>query len=256
MFLTRLPVARFVRYDPAHLSRSTVYFPLVGMIVGGLCSAVLWLLMQIFPLPRGLPLAVLCSMLASVLITGAFHEDGLADAADGFGGGMAPERVLEIMRDSRIGTYGAVALWFGLTLKFFLLTEISSFGFFYVAGVLMVAHTAARASSLWLIFRCRYVRSESATSKPFAGGVTMPRLLTGFAFALLVSIGLLQWQSVPVLIAFFIAVFGCERYFKSRIGGITGDALGAANQIVELSVYLALAAASNLAIQLPLPPLP
>lgn len=246
MFLTRLPVARFVRYDAAHLSRSTVYFPLVGAIVGALCSAALWLLMQIFPLPRGLSLAVVGSMLASVFITGAFHEDGLADAADGFGGGVTPERVLEIMRDSRIGVYGAVALWFGLTLKFILLTELFSAGFFHVAKVLVVAHTAARASSLWLILRCDYVRSASATSKPFADSVTMPRLLTGFGITLIVSVGLLQWQSIPALIALLAAMFGCEWYFKSRIGGITGDALGAANQIVELSVYLALAAAMNL----------
>jgi cobalamin-5'-phosphate synthase (EC 2.7.8.26) len=113
MFLTRLPVGRWVRYEQSLLAHCTVYFPLVGAGVGAFGAGVLWLGAMLVPLP----LAVLLSMLSTVLLTGAFHEDGLADSADGFGGASDAARVLEIMRDSRIGTYGAIALWFLLTTK-------------------------------------------------------------------------------------------------------------------------------------------
>jgi len=161
MFLTRLPVSRLVKYDLEHLSKSTVYFPLVGAIVGSVGALTLWIASLKFPST----LAVLISMAATILLTGAFHEDGLADSADGFGGGYTKERILEIMKDSRIGTYGAIALWLFLTAKLLLLSEIFKQDDSLALATLIVAHLLGRYSSLPLIFTLDYARSESICGK-------------------------------------------------------------------------------------------
>jgi len=233
MFLTRLPVGRWVRYEQSLLAHCTVYFPLVGAGVGAFGAGVLWLGAMLVPLP----LAVLLSMLSTVLLTGAFHEDGLADSADGFGGASDAARVLEIMRDSRIGTYGAIALWFLLTTKWTLLMQLGSLELETAMLSLIVAHTAGRWSSLWLIWRLPYVRAESATSKPFASAVTASR----FWLALLSfgAISLLCFRAFAFgIVGFaFLASFLSAKFAARRIGGITGDVLGAANQISEVSLY-------------------
>jgi len=203
MFLTRLPVGRWVRYEQSLLAHCTVYFPLVGAGVGAFGAGVLWLCAMLLPLP----LAVLLSMLSTVLLTGAFHEDGLADSADGFGGASNAERVLEIMRDSRIGTYGAIALWFLLTAKWTLLVQLSSLNIETAMLSLIVAHTAGRWSSLWLL--CFH---------EFALGI--------------------------VGVAFLASVLSAK-FSARRIGGITGDVLGAANQISEVSLYFVILVFKN-----------
>lgn len=236
MFLTRLPVSRFVKYDPEHLSKSTAYFPLVGAIVGSIGALTLWTASMKFS-PT---LSVLISMVATVLLTGAFHEDGLADSADGFGGGYTKERVLEIMKDSRIGTYGAIALWLFLTAKLLLLSEIFKQDNSLAFSTLVVAHLLGRYSSLPLIFTLDYARSEATTSKPFAEKASLKRLIVASLYTLCLSALLLEWCAFLAIGAVLVVTLFSGIYFKKRIGGITGDSLGAANQLSELSVYLAI----------------
>lgn len=233
MFLTRIPVGKWVRYEPALLARSTLYFPLVGAGVGIAGAGALWLCAQIFPFS----LAVLLSMLATVLLTGAFHEDGLADSADGFGGSLDKARALEIMRDSRIGTFGAIALWFLLTAKWTLLAHLCEARLDAAMLALIVAHSAGRWSSLWLIWRLEHVRAESATSKPFASGVTARRFWLASLLFALIALFCFNANALFIVALAFGASFFAEGFFRRRLGGITGDALGAANQIVELSLY-------------------
>ncbi len=236
MFLTRLPVSRFVNYDPEHLSKSTVYFPLVGAIVGSVGALTLWIASMKFS-PT---LSVLISMAATVLLTGAFHEDGLADSADGFGGGYTKERVLEIMKDSRIGTYGAIALWLFLTAKLLLLSEIFKQDNSLVLSTLVAAHSLGRYSSLPLIFTLDYARSEATTSKPFAEKASLKRLIVGSLYTLCLSALLLEWSAFVAIGSVLVVTLFSGIYFKKQIGGITGDSLGAANQLSEISVYLAM----------------
>lgn len=234
MFLTRLPVSHFVKYDPEHLSKSTLYFPIVGAFVGSIGAASL-LLASLKCSPT---LAVLASMTATILLTGAFHEDGLADSADGFGGGYTKERILEIMKDSRIGTYGAIALWLFLTAKLLLITEIFKQENSLARSTLVAAHMLGRYSSLPLIFMLDYARSESTSSKPFAEKMSPKRLVV----ASLYTAGLCTWLlKENAIIAFgmcLLITILARNFFVKRIGGITGDALGAANQLVELGIYL------------------
>ncbi len=246
IFLTRIPSPRWVGHDPAWLARSTVYFPLVGVIVGLAGGAVLWTGAHAWP-PF---VAAALSTAATVCVTGAFHEDALADSCDGFGGGREPAQVLAIMKDSRIGSYGAVALALALLTKVGALAAITGANAATAVRALVAAHALGRWSSLPLIWSLPYVRAgepDGAKSKPFAASVTAPRLAAGTALAAAVTAAALAPLG-PAAVAAALALASlvtaaAARYFRRRIGGTTGDCLGAANQLVELATYLLLASA-------------
>ena len=138
MLLTRAPVSRWCRYSPEEVAASVAFFPAVGALVG--CVGATALAMASESLSASV--AILVSMLATVLFTGAFHEDGLADAADGLFGGQSPARRLEIMKDSRLGSYGAIALWFSLSAKFLLLQALLAKSLPVTMLAVVLAHTA------------------------------------------------------------------------------------------------------------------
>jgi adenosylcobinamide-GDP ribazoletransferase len=201
--------------------------------------------------------AVLLSMGATIRLTGAFHEDALADSLDGFGGGWTREQVLHIMKDSRVGSYALVGMCVALMLKAALITELATVttlpatGFTgrwpVVVPAMLAAHVLARGSSVALIGALPYVRSHDelarvSAGRPFVAGVTRFRVILAVLSAVVLSVVLLGGAAWTVLLAAAAATALAARYFRARIGGITGDALGAANQVVELVVYLALSA--------------
>ena len=138
MFFTRIPVPGSIPYSKELLNKALRFFPLVGGIVGGIGAGILWLGMLIFPFP----LALLLSMVVTIFITGAFHEDGFADFCDGYGGGITKERILEIMKDSRLGTYGTIGLIGILSVKFATLIQIASPHIFLI---LVTSHIFSRS---------------------------------------------------------------------------------------------------------------
>jgi adenosylcobinamide-GDP ribazoletransferase len=233
-FLTRIPLPGAARVDADLLARSAVWFPLVGAAVGGIGALMLVGAARVWPAP----IAAALSLLATVLVTGAFHEDALADTADGLGGGQTRERMLEIMRDSRVGSYGAVALVISLALRMGCLTMLVAPE---AAPALIGAHVLARWSSLPLIGFLPYVRAQGA-AKPFVGGVTPVRVLTGTVLAALLTAVALGSDALVAGVAAGIVTALAGVFFRNRLGGITGDCLGAANQTVELTVYLAVLA--------------
>jgi adenosylcobinamide-GDP ribazoletransferase len=235
MFLTRLPTPGWVGYREDDLARSTPYFPLVGALVGIIGGGVFWVGQLLWPIP----VAVALSTAATVWLTGAFHEDALADACDGLGGGWGLERILAIMKDSRIGSYGAVGLILVLAVK---MTALASLPPAEIVAALIAAHVLGRWSSLPLIHLLPYVRDPEGTGKPFAASVTMPRLVLGTVLALALVIGVLRLRAIPALLAAITVTALGGRYFRGQIGGVTGDCLGAANQMVEVATYLVLAA--------------
>ena len=232
-FLTRLPVPADPDFSEAKLNGASRYFPLVGLLVGALAAIVYVVSLAAFASSF---IAVLLSMIASILITGSFHEDGFADSCDGFGGGWRSEDVLRIMKDSRIGTYGTVGLISILALKAASLQAMPSAA--VVAAALVWGHVFSRWVSTSYLLDLDYVRGEGK-SKPLA--TTMPLkhwlysgtvLLPLFLFIDIGSFGILMLVTVLFRLAFAV-------YLRRRIGGYTGDALGAAQQIVEILVYLA-----------------
>ncbi|MEM0960965.1 MAG: adenosylcobinamide-GDP ribazoletransferase [Bacteroidota bacterium] len=232
MFLTRLPCPAWVGHDAATLSRSAVYFPAVGAVVGLFGAATYGLVSLAFD-----PVfAAAAALAATVWLTGAFHEDALGDTFDGFGGGWQPDEILRIMRDSRLGTYGTVALVLTLGARWAALSSLEATA---LVGALVGAHVLARWTALPLILWLPYVR-ESGTGKPFAASMTGRRLIIGSGVALGLGVLALGWALVPVgLTVLAITVVG-GMYSRSKIGGMTGDVLGAINGLSELAVYLVL----------------
>jgi adenosylcobinamide-GDP ribazoletransferase len=238
IFMTRVPVGKGYVFRLEDLPRSAVYFPVVGLMIGLLGGLVLWCADLFFP-----PVvAVLFCMGATVAITGALHEDGLADAMDGLLGGQEPLQRLEIMRDSRLGSYGAVALWFSLTAKAFVLTALLEEGVLKAVGALIVAHGLGRAATVVLLFGHPYVRADQSKAAPFGNAVTLKEAGCALISPVLLSIVLLGNKSVLTLIVAAAGTWAAGRYFQKKIGGITGDCLGAANQLIELVCYLSLVA--------------
>ena len=240
-YFTRIPIPAWVGWSPAELNRAARYLPLVGLLVGLLSAGWFYLCLQFLPLRP----ALLLSMISSLLLTGAFHEDGLADSADGFGGGWEKGRILEIMKDSRIGTYGAASLIMALLLKFFSLEALGGFALL----ALPIAHASSRTAPLLIMAFMRYVREDdSAKAKPVAEGLGPAEWLTGLVLGLLplgllISLGWLPLQAALTLIGTTVLGGGLwALYLQRRIGGYTGDALGACQQICELAAYLALCA--------------
>lgn len=238
MFLTRLPVPGWTGHSTALLGAATAWFPVVGAGVGLLGGIVLLLATPVWsPL-----VAAVLATVATVLLTGAFHEDALADACDGLGGGWSREDVLRIMKDSRVGSYALVGVTLVLLLKVGALAVLGEVGAETAARALVAGHVLGRWSSLPLIRFLPYARPDGGTGKPFAAGVTDARLLVGTGVALALTwlvVGASGW--LPWLAAVLITA-AAGRYFTVRLGGMTGDCLGAANQLVEVATYLLLAA--------------
>lgn len=230
-FFTRIPVPGWVGYSQAQLNASARYFSLVGALVGGVCGAVYWAAAWVFPTT----VAVLLGMAAGVWLTGAFHEDGLADTCDGLGGGTTRERALEIMKDSRIGSYAAVGLVLVLLGRYAALASLPPER---IAFALVAGHALSRWIAVSLMFSQDYVRHDaSARNKPMAQGISGSALAYAgiWAFAPLALIG---WQGLAGLAAALVVRIWFGRLVWRRLGGYTGDTLGALQQIAELAFYL------------------
>jgi adenosylcobinamide-GDP ribazoletransferase len=249
-YFTRLPTPALQYFDPVWLAQSVRYFPVAGLIVGSIGAAVLWLCAQVLPIS----VAALLALATTIAVTGAFHEDGLADTFDALGGHVPRERALEIMRDSRIGTYGAAALGISLLLRWQLLCLLP---LPLALATLVCAHPAARAAAASLMATLPYVRIDSeAKAKPVAQhlriGTLLATLVLGFTpvavysayfsanapqFALPLLAGA---AALPLVRAF------CAHWYRRRLGGYTGDGLGCCEQLGEIAFGLACLAALNL----------
>jgi adenosylcobinamide-GDP ribazoletransferase len=252
-FFTRIPVPSQPNFQESDLNHSVKYFPLVGLLIGLLAALVFYVLGQVLPHT----IAILVSMAVTIFATGAFHEDGLADSADGLGGGWGREQVLTIMQDSRLGTYGAVALLFVLMLKFQLLNSMHAD---MVILALICAHPLSRLTAVWLMAVLPYAKTnanQNSKAKPLATQISrrdfwlanlfglLPTLLLGWLIYIVtmdISVGF--WQ---ITLGYFCLLAGAIgagwlwwfSLIKRKLGGYTGDTLGAMQQISEVMFYLA-----------------
>jgi adenosylcobinamide-GDP ribazoletransferase len=228
-FLTRLPIAH-IPYQPESLSRSAKFFPLVGLVVG-LGASVL----QHFLVPHlNRALVALLILTFLVLITGGLHEDGLADTVDAFGGGWNREQVLTILRDSRIGSFGALALVISMLARLLLLSilPVNRFTAFVVS-----AHVLCRWTTLPLSYFLPPARASEGQGAKIAQKVSSASFLVGSLLSLAVVVYLLRREFwIPVLVAIVISALSGLYYFR-RIGGVTGDCFGATNQLTEIAIY-------------------
>jgi adenosylcobinamide-GDP ribazoletransferase len=231
-FLTRLPAGRPDRY-PTDLTAASGFFPLVGAIVAAVGIAV-WVVVEALLGPLA---AAVASVLATVALTGAVHEDGLADTADGLWGGATPERRLEIMRDSRLGTYGAVALVADLLMRTALLAPLDLAA---VARVLLAGHVIGRAAPLVLVAWLPPARPDGQGVR--IGIASRGGALLAGATVAAAAVASAGWWAPLVVAAAAAAVAALRRAARRRIGGVTGDVLGAAVQVAHLAAAGAVAA--------------
>lgn len=236
-FFSRIPMPAWIVYSPENLNRASRYFTLVGWLLGGLVALVFITVDYYFSHSVSLWFA----MGFSLLLTGAFHEDGLADTADGFGGAFAREKKISIMKDSRIGTYGAAALIMALLGKYVLLVENTQ-----IALSLIIAYALSRTVAASLVFDMRYVAdADGSKSKPLANNQSKTDLVILLASGLPIF-AFIEWQAALLIIVVLILLrYAAKFYFQKQIGGYTGDCLGAAQQISELGIYVLLLVAST-----------
>jgi len=239
-FFTRVPVPAWVGWSPAQLNASARYFPTVGLIVGAMGAAVLLGALQLW----SAPVAVLLAMAAGVLLTGAFHEDGFADSCDGFGGGFTRERVLAIMKDSRVGSYATIGVALLLALKYqLLLGLVERLDALTLTAALVASHAVSRLAALGVMARLDYVRDDdSAKSKPIAQTRPGPGALLFAATMSLLPCVPLGLAALPALAGAALVWLAAVPYLRRRLGGYVGDALGATQQLAEIGFLLGLAA--------------
>jgi adenosylcobinamide-GDP ribazoletransferase len=239
-FLTIIPVPSSISaQEPDWLSRCIKYFPIVGIAIGLASAAMWWLAGAIW----GPMIAALLAVATSIVVTGALHEDGLADTADGFGGGWTVEKRLAIMKDSRIGAYGALALGFGIALR---VTALADWPLWTGIAALIAVHAAARVTPAFVLSRMAYQGDVAAMKVTYEDSPIRPE---EFRFALIVVIVAV----LPLAFVSFTAVASglllggglaaaLAAWSRRLIGGYTGDVLGAIEQTFEIGFLLGVAA--------------
>jgi len=235
MFYTRIPCPKWVDHSEEYLSKATRYFPVIGWIVGAATAFALYAFSFVLPIS----LALILSVAVGILLTGAFHEDGFADVCDGFGGGWTKQKILDIMKDSRVGAYGVIGTILLLSLKFFALYEIARIDVVLCCKVLILAHTLSRFSGIILRKNLEYVReNDNSKAKPIAKQTSSKDYLIAFLFCL---IPLFLFKTAMILLLFIpllLIVLYLRSYYKKWIGGYTGDCLGAVQQVAEVALYI------------------
>ncbi|MCA6448544.1 MAG: adenosylcobinamide-GDP ribazoletransferase [Chitinophagaceae bacterium] len=255
MFLTRIPVPKNLPHSYTHLQGSARYFSWVGICIGA-AAAIAFFLTHLF---FSTALAIILSMITTLLITGAFHEDGLADCFDAFGGGWSKEQILTIMKDSRLGTYGVIGIVGALSLKYIILFDLAiKVPALQITFIFITAHAFSRMMAVTVMQQLSYVQDiDISKSKPLANqklrtgeiivvtlGAAIP--LATFLFylspqPLLInpsSIIKIPYRLCLLLAPAFLLRYVAVRFFKKWIGGYTGDCLGATQQICEIGFYI------------------
>ncbi|TGK01531.1 adenosylcobinamide-GDP ribazoletransferase [Leptospira langatensis] len=241
---TRIIVPAWVEHSEEYLSSSSRYFPLVGWIVAFLSGLVLWIANLSLPWD----VSVVLSMAASVLITGAFHEDGFTDVCDGFGGGWTKLKILDIMKDSRIGAFGTIGIILVLLLKFTCYRSMSDFSIEILFIVILASHSSSRFWALLMTKALPYAREdELSKAKPIVKQMRTSNVIIGSIWGFLPWLGFLYIPSIPsklalgfTILPFLLQAFGflyLRNFYKRWLEGYTGDCLGAVQQVTEI-LYL------------------
>ncbi len=236
LFFTRIPCPKWVDHSPEILNKSSRYFSLVGILVGSIASLSYFITSFLFTTD----IAIILSMITSIWVTGAFHEDGFADVCDGFGGGWTKDKILMIMKDSRLGTFGVSGLVFILALKFLALYHLHTFSVNLII-IIICGHSISRFIATILLYTHEYVRDiDSSKVKPSTQKMSTKSLIISSIFGVLPLFFLQKITVFLVFIPLLITYLYMGRFFKKWIGGQTGDCAGALQQVSEVIFYLSI----------------
>ena len=248
-FLSRIPVtgrlAAWIGWSPPMQRASAGHLPGVGWLVGLAAAAVILVCNYVLPTHPMLPwVAAMLSTVATIAVTGGFHEDGMADVADGLGGHLPADRALEVMKDSRLGAYGAMALCLGLMAKVVFVALLVRIDVAAAALLVCAIHVLSRGAPLVLMRTLPHV-SLPATSKTLhiAGSpLSWGGVMTGLLWCLPALAAVYVYLDWPAVVALLLTGTAVSAYmgwrFAQRLGGMTGDCLGATQQVCELSMLL------------------
>ena len=233
MFFTRIPCPKWIGHSTEMLNLASMYFPLVGIIVGGFNALLFYFLTFILPTP----LSLLISIIATILLTGAFHEDGFSDFCDGFGGGWTKEKILEIMKDSRVGVFGVIGIVSMLGTKY--ATLLSIVDNLLIIYILIVGHSISRLFSNSFMLSCEYVQADQLSkAKPLATKLSKGRFFFSILFGLSPILLFNSYSILLIIIPLIPLKLYFRKYLIKWIGGYTGDCLGAMQQISEVVIYI------------------
>ena len=236
-YFTRLPIPNFVVFDNEQFHKANAYLPVVGFIAALLMAMIFYLCQLIF----SVPVSIILMLIASLLLTGALHEDGFADCCDGFGGGYDVEQRLKIMKDSQIGTYGGIGLIVVFLLKFNLLTELAEVGGETLFIGLLVAHSISRYAALYIMQTMDYVRLQKGSKVQSLAKKLDAKYFIFASLCAFVSLLCLNFNSaVLVIILVVIITLILGKLFAKELGGYTGDCLGCTQQCIEVTILLLL----------------
>lgn len=230
-FFTRIPFPKWAKFEKEYQNEAIKYFPISGVIIGGLSALVFYLSNLVLPFN----LSVMLSMGFTVLFTGALHEDGFMDVCDGFGGGWTKERILEIMKDSLIGAFGVTGIIFLVLTKFFCLFSVSAI---QIPFVMIAAHSVSRMFATTLVNTHQYARIDNSKAKDYSQKLSNGNLIFALVTGILPIALLGNLKFFLILIPVYISKILLGRYFKKWIGGFTGDCIGATQQVCELVFYI------------------
>lgn len=230
-FLTILPINVHSKVDPADLGRSMAWYPLVGLFLGG----ILWLcwkgLIVVFPSP----LVDLFLIALLIMLTGGIHLDGLADTVDGVWGSSSREEALRIMRDTQIGAFGVIALVLVIMAKYLTLNHLNSE---LKAQALLGMPVLGRWAMVLVAYRSVYARNEPGLARPFTEHLSWKEMLWAGLVTLAICSGILGLQGLFGLALVAISSYGIRGYLMKRLGGVTGDCIGATGELMEVVFLL------------------
>ncbi|MDO4169502.1 MAG: adenosylcobinamide-GDP ribazoletransferase [Lachnospiraceae bacterium] len=231
-FLTRIPVNINWEVKDGELEKGIVYFPIVGLVLGAVCALVYQLTSFVFPVP----MSILFGMLTLVFLTGAFHVDGFADTADGIYSARTRERMLEIMRDSRVGTNGMIAIFFDFAFRYLGLWMVSQMFNKPMWIIFLLLPVSGKMVQGMLGYHAVYAREKGLGL--FIGTISGKRVLICSILGILfLTLGCGIW-GLAAAIGDFILIYLFRKYIEQILGGITGDVMGAANELAEIGFLL------------------
>lgn len=231
-FLTRIPINIKIETKENSFADSVVWFPIAGLLIGAFNALVYWLSAMVL---EGM-LPIVCTVLANVCITGALHVDGLADTCDGIYSARKKERMLEIMKDSRIGSNGALAVIFDMLIRISILSSAPSDK---IIWLIFAAPITSRALTPLLMKLSVYARAEGGMGGLFLGKQSWSRTLAAFAAGAMIVWLFLDFVGLAAFAAAMLSIIIFRSYIYSKIQGMTGDTLGAGNEIAEIIFLLA-----------------
>jgi adenosylcobinamide-GDP ribazoletransferase len=230
-FFTRIPFPRWADFKKEYQHEAIKYFPIAGLIIGGMAALVFYVSNILLPFN----LAVILSMVATALLTGALHEDGFMDVCDGFGGGWTKERILEIMKDSLIGAFGVTGIIFLILTKFYCQFSISAN---QLPWILIAAHSTTRMAAATLVNTHQYARVENSKAKDYSQKLSIGNFIFMVLTGILPLALLGNVKFFLIIIPVYLCKFLLGRYFNKWINGYTGDCIGATQQVCEIVFYL------------------